>query len=148
LQDTGVFINFLNRQEQVLPGKIAITGYCMGGSLAIRAAARYPDRVAAVASFHAGNLATETPDSPYRLLGQIVGELYIAHADHDASMPAEQIARLQQALESSSVRYEAELYRGAAHGFTMADLPAYDAAALDRHWKKLLALLERTLVMQ
>ena len=116
----------------------------MGGGLAIRTAARYPDRVIAAASFHGAKLATEGPDSPHLLLGQIKAELYIAHADGDQNMTPEQIERLRMALERSGLKFEAELYTGAAHGFTMADLPAYNEAALKRHWVKLFELLERS----
>jgi len=145
MSDMPVFIDFLSGQKQVIPGKIGVTGYCLGGRLAIMAAAHYPDRIAAAASFHAGNLATEMPDSPHRLLNQIKATLYIAHADHDKSMPPEQIERLRKALEESGVRCQAELYSGAAHGFTMADLPSYNEQALKRHWQKLFELLETSL---
>ena len=145
MRDTAVFLDFLAQQKQVLPGKIAVTGYCLGGGLAIRTAIQYPDRVAVASSFHAGNLATETPNSPHHFLSQIKAELYIAHADNDKSMPPEQIERLNKALEQSGIKYEVEIYKGAAHGFTMADLPAYNEAALKRHWEKLFNLLERSL---
>jgi carboxymethylenebutenolidase len=145
MRDTAVFLDFLAQQSRVLPGPIGITGYCMGGGLAIRAAALYPDRIAAAASFHGANLATDAPDSPHRHLGQIKAELYIAHADNDTNMPPEQIERLRDALEQAGIRYEAELYSGAAHGFTMADLPAYNEAALKKHWIKLFELFDRSL---
>jgi carboxymethylenebutenolidase len=145
LKDISAFLDFLSAQKQVYPGKMGITGYCMGGGMAIRAAASYPGRFAAVASFHGGNLATETPSSPHLLAKNIKAELYIAHADQDRNMPPEQMERLRSALDTAKVQYEAELYAGAPHGFTMADLPAYRKEASDRHWEKLLALLGRKL---
>jgi carboxymethylenebutenolidase len=145
MRDTAVILDFLAQQKQVLPGPIGITGYCFGGGLAIRAAALFPERVAAAASFHGANLATDTLESPHRLLGQIKAEIYIAHADQDQSMPPEQIERLRAALAQSGIRYEEELYSGASHGFTMVDLPAYNKDALKRHWKKLFELFERSL---
>ena len=90
-------------------------------------------------------MATDAPDSPHRLLNHVKAELYIAHADNDKSMPPEQIERLRSALEQAGVRYEAELYSGGSHGFTMADLPAYNETLLKRHWDKLLNLFERSL---
>ena len=144
MKDIQVFLDFLSEQFEVKPGPMAVTGYCLGGGLAIRTAALCPERVVAAASFHSGNLATETPESPHRLLGQLKAELYIAHADNDAHMPMEQMDRLRAALGKSGVQYEEELYVGAAHGFTMMDLPAYNENALKRHWEKLFALLERS----
>jgi carboxymethylenebutenolidase len=43
------------------------------------------------------------------------------------------------------VRHTAELYVGAAHGFTQTDTPAYDEAAAERHWMRLLELFGRVL---
>jgi carboxymethylenebutenolidase len=137
LQDAGVFLDFLAQQKQVQPGKVGLTGYCMGGSLAIRIAAQYPDRIAVVTSFHAGNLATEAPDSPHLLLGKIKAKLYVAHADNDKSMPPEQIERFHEALNKSAHAGVDEIYLNAAHGYTMADLPAYNEPACRKHWEKM-----------
>jgi carboxymethylenebutenolidase len=145
VKDIGVLLEFLSAQKQVRPGKVGLTGYCMGGGLALCAAGTYADKVAAVASFHAGKLANDAPNSPHLFIHKIESEIYIAHADNDGSMPPEQIEKLQQAIDASGVIAEAEVYKGAAHGFTMADLPAYNEAALERHWKKLLALFQRRL---
>jgi carboxymethylenebutenolidase len=43
------------------------------------------------------------------------------------------------------VRHRSEVYPGAAHGYTMADTPAYNEAATERHYAELFALLERTM---
>ncbi len=145
MQDADAFLAFLSTQPRVRQGQIGTTGYCMGGALSLRVAARHPEAVGAVASFHAGNLATDGAESPHLLLDRIQGEIYVAHADNDTSMPPEQIERFDAALKSVAVAHASELYAGAAHGFTMADLPAYDGAALARHWENLLALLGRNL---
>jgi carboxymethylenebutenolidase len=146
VRDAGAFLAFLGSQKAVKPGsQVGLTGYCMGGGIALRTAAHFPDRIAAAASFHGGNLATEAPDSPHRLLGQVTAELYFGHADQDRIMPPADIARLDAALQAAPIRSKSELYEGALHGFTMPDLPAYDKAAEDRHWDRLLDLYSRTL---
>ena len=125
-------------------GPVAITGYCMGGRTSLVVAGRLPDRVAAAASFHGGGLVTDAPDSPHRRAGDIAAEVYLGHADNDRSMTPEQIAALERALGDAGVRYTSELYEGAGHGYTMADLPVYDEAAAERHYAALFALLDRT----
>jgi carboxymethylenebutenolidase len=145
VRDVGVFLDLLAEQKEVRPGKVGLTGYCMGGGMVVRAAASYPDRVAAGASFHGGRLATEDPTSPHRLVGKIRCRLYFGHADQDQSMTPEQIERLDQALKSAGSIFEAELYTGALHGFTMSDLPVYDRKACDKHWARLLDLFKKTL---
>jgi carboxymethylenebutenolidase len=145
MRDAAAYVDFLSREPRVLAGPVATVGYCMGGALALRTAATYPDRVAAVASFHGGRLATDRPDSPHLLVDRITAEVYLGHADNDASMPPEAQRTLERALTDAGVRHRSELYAGAAHGFTMADTAMYDEAATQQHWDRLLDLLGRTL---
>ena len=140
-RDGAAYLDYLG---QVAPGPVAITGYCMGARAGWRIAAAYPDRVAAVAGFHAGGMATDTPDSPHLSAGKLKAEAYFGFADQDPSMNAEQIAELDHALDQAGVPHLTEVYEGAAHGYTMSDTAAYDEAASERHFDALFALLERT----
>ncbi|MEW2625085.1 dienelactone hydrolase family protein [Streptomyces sp. NPDC048106] len=142
-RDADAYLRFLADNPFVADGPVALTGYCMGARLALRTAATHPGRVAAAAGFHGGKLVTDAPDSPHRGAGDVTAELYFGFADQDASMPAEQIRELEQALDAAGVRYTSEVYPGARHGFTQADTPAYDRQADERHWSALLALLDR-----
>ncbi|MGI5346960.1 dienelactone hydrolase family protein [Streptomyces sp. CA-250714] len=145
VRDAGAYLDFLAGQPQVRDGKAGVTGYCMGGMLALRTAAAYPDRVGAVGSFHAGHLVTEAPDSPHRVVARITAPLYLAHAENDASMTREDVTTLNKALDEGGVDYTSEVYPGTVHGFTMADTAAFNPAALERHWDRLLSLFSETL---
>jgi carboxymethylenebutenolidase len=142
-RDTEAYLDFLAAQDGVAPGPVVATGYCMGGTNAVKAIEAWPDRIKAVASFHGGHFVTDRPDSPHLGVGAVTGELYFGHADHDHSMNAEHIATLEAALDAAGVRYTSEVYEGAPHGFTMSDTAAYDEAAEQRHWKNLFELLDR-----
>jgi carboxymethylenebutenolidase len=145
--DTLAYLDALEGQPGVAAGCTGTTGYCLGGGLALRAAAQLPDRVRAAASFHGGALAREDdPQGLQHLVGRIRGEVYAAHADNDASMPPDQVDRLERALTEGGVRHRTEVYEGAVHGFTMTDMLVHDAAAEQRHWDALLGLLARALV--
>lgn len=146
VSDAGAFLEFLAAQKEVKSGSpVGLTGYCMGGGMVMRTAAHYAERVASAASFHGGRLATASTDSPHHLVHRISAELYFGHADQDSGMTPEEIARLEDALQRAGRRYQAELYAGALHGFTMPDFPVYNKAACDQHWDRLLALFHRTL---
>jgi carboxymethylenebutenolidase len=141
--DGGAYLEYL--AEVADPRPVVITGYCMGGRVGWRMAAAHPDRVAALAGFHAGGLVTDTPDSPHLSAPDLKAELYFGFADQDHSMTAEQIATLEQALDEAGARYRSEVYAGAQHGYTMRDTAVYDEAAAERHFRELHALLERAL---
>ncbi len=143
VEDARAYLDFFAAQPGVDPGPVVIVGYCMGGTNAFKVIEAYPDRVKALASFHGGRMATDQPDSPHLRVASITGELYFGHADNDASMNAEQIATLENALDAAGVTYTSEVYTGAPHGFTMSDTAMYDEAGEQRHWVNLFALLDR-----
>lgn len=145
MSDAESYLDFLAAQPSVADGPMGVTGYCMGGALALRTAAHRPEQIAAAAAFHPARLATDAPDSPHLLADRITAEVYVGSADGDPGMPPEQQQRLDEALTEAGVRHTCEQYDGAAHGFTMADTAVYDEAATERHWENLLALLDRNL---
>ncbi|WP_280408810.1 dienelactone hydrolase family protein [Nocardia brasiliensis] len=146
LQDAQHYLDWLAAAPAVTPGPVGTTGYCMGGRLALRTAAAFGDRIAAAASFHGGNLAAaDQPDSPHFAAPGITAEVFVAHADQDSSMPPEQIARLEQALDAAGTRYTSVVYPDAPHGFTMRDVPVYREDAYKRHLEDLVTLFRRSL---
>ncbi len=136
---------YLGRLSELTSGPFAITGYCFGGRLGWAVAAEHPDQVAALGGFHTGGMVTDEPDSPHLLAGRVRAEVYWGHADQDGSMTPENIAALDRAMDDAGVRHITERYDGARHGYTMADMGAYDEAATERHFAALFALLERAL---
>ena len=145
MRDAAAYLRWLEESPLVADGPVGLTGYCMGARLSLLTAGTHPERVAAAAGFHGGRLATDQPDSPHLVAGRVTAELYFGHADHDQSLPPEQIALLADTLTAAGVRHTCEVYEGAHHGYTQADTAAYDEEAAERHWSALLDLLKRNL---
>jgi len=144
MADTRAFLDYLAVQPDVIPGGIGTTGYCMGGLMSLTAAGTYPDEILATASYHGGRLATDAPDSPHLLAPRIKSRVYIGGASDDAGFPDDMKARLEDALTTAGVDHTIETYP-AKHGWVFRDTPVYDAAASERHWTTLLALLDSKL---
>jgi carboxymethylenebutenolidase len=142
LSDADAYLRFLTTQPEVSTGPVAVTGYCIGGLLAMRTAAAHPGQVAALAGFH-GPVGADGPDGLRRLLSTLTAEVHLGHAETD--LTPEALDELNRALDAAGVDYTSEIYPGTVHGFTMADTDAFNAAALQRHWDRLLPLLDRTL---
>jgi carboxymethylenebutenolidase len=143
-EDTRALLAFLDTRDDVAGRRVGAVGFCMGGAMGIAAAGTWPDRLAAVASFHGGRFATDEPTSPHRLAPQIEAELYIAAAEHDASYPPEMAERFEAALDAAGVRYRAETYP-AAHGWMKPDFPVYNHDQAERGWREMLNLFGRKL---
>jgi len=138
LSDAEAYLGFLAAQPEVGAGPVAVTGYCIGGLLAVRTAAAHPGRVAAVAAFH-GPVGADGPDT----LAKLTAQVHFGHAESDLTPAA--LSELNQALDAAGVDYTSEIYPGTVHGFTMSDTDAFNPSALQRHWDRLLPLLDRTL---
>jgi len=144
MSDTHAFLDYLAAEPDVKPGPVGTTGYCMGGLMSVTAAGTYPDRIAAAASYHGGRLATDAPDSPHLLAPKMKARVYVAGAIEDHGFPDDMKARLEEALTKAGVDHLIETYP-AKHGWVFRDTPVYDAAASERHWTSLVALLDAKL---
>ena len=143
-EDTQAWLAYLDTRGDIAGGGVGAVGFCMGGGMALAVAGTWPDRFAAVASFHGGNLATDAPTSPHRLASAITAEVYLAAAEQDESYPPAMAQRLEAALDAAGVRYTSETYP-ALHGWMKPDFPVYDHDAAERGWAAMLALFGRTL---
>ncbi|MEV3859872.1 dienelactone hydrolase family protein [Streptomyces sp. NPDC050095] len=138
LRDADAYLRFLTARPEVAAGPVAVTGYCFGGLLATRTAAAHPGQVAALAAFHAP-VAADGPE----ILAKITARAHFGHAATD--LTPEALDELNQDLDAAGLDHTSEIYPDTVHGFTMSDTAAFNSAALQRHWDRLLPLLGHTL---
>ena len=143
MDDLAAMLAFVDGQDEAAPGPVGCHGYCMSGPYALAAAARYPDRIAAAASFYGTWLVSDAEESPHLSLGSAKGELYIACAEHDDLAPMPMVEELRGLFEQSGAAGEIEIYPEVHHGFAFPERWCYDESAAERHWDKLLALYRR-----
>lgn len=143
--DIDGYVAALRALPEVGDGPLGAVGFCMGGRIAVRAASRHPEEIAACAAFHTGGLVTEEADSPHRGLAGARAEFLFAHADNDPSMTPAQVEALGATLASAGLVATNVVVPGAAHGYTMSDTPAWNEAAYEWAFEQLRDLLDRTL---
>ena len=143
--DVKACLDYLAQEPRAKADKVGVTGYCMGGGIALRAAGTFPDRIAAAASFHGGNMATDDEKSPHRLAPKMTAKILVGGADEDGSFDAAQCERLAGALKDAGLDADVSIWKGLKHGWVPADMPVHDAAGAERHWKELIALFDETL---
>lgn len=144
MADTAAILAALEDVPEVARGPIGITGYCMGGKLALIAAATFSDRVAVAASYHGGGLVTDAPDSPHLLVPRLRAKIYVAGAIGDAGFTDAMKERLEAALTGAGVDHQVETYP-AKHGWVPRDMPAHDPEEAEHHWRTLLPLFDGVL---
>lgn len=145
MEDVGDMLAFIDSEPGARGGPIGCHGYCMSGPYALAAAARYPDRVVAAASFYGTWLVSDAEESPHLNFDKITGEAYIACAEHDDLAPPDMVEELKRCFDKAGSPGELEIYPRVHHGFAFPLRWCYDKPAAERHWERLFALYRRCL---
>jgi dienelactone hydrolase len=118
------------------PNRIAVIGYCFGGTGAIEAA-RAGMPVKGVVSFH-GGLAKDAK----RPNGPITTKVLVLHGADDPFESREEIEKFQQEMREAKADWQMVYFANAVHAFTQPEAGndnskgmAYNATAARRSWE-------------
>ncbi len=144
--DTQALLEYLDGHAAADAQRLGAVGYCMGGPFVVWSGVDFAPRLRCIASIHGANMATDSPDSPHRVAGQLKCDSYFACAEIDKWAPPADIEKLQQSLQGGRVPHRIEWYPKVEHGFVFPlRAGIYERAAAERHWERLFALFDRTL---
>ncbi len=126
--------------------KLAVIGYCFGGTAALELARSGAD-VKAVVGFHAGLQGTSSVDA-----AAIKGKILICNGAQDPFVTPEILGAFTSEMIAADVDWQMNLYGRARHSFTNvnasklgSDAYAYDEAADRRSWEAMTALFREVL---
>ena len=69
----------------------------------------------------------------------------MAFAEEDPYVSQEAVDALPGVMQAAGVNHRLEIYPGTEHGFAFPERPAYNKAAAERHWERMLELFQRRL---
>lgn len=119
-------------------GKVAVAGFCWGGSQSFRFAANRKDLAAAFVFYGTG------PDD----VSAIAAPVYGFYGGNDARVDAT-IPKTAELMKQAGKTYEPVSYEGAGHGFMRSgeqpDAAPANKKAHDEAWERWLALLKKTM---
>ncbi len=145
-EDTQAMFDFIESQSSARSGNTGCVGYCMSGPFVFAAAAAFPDRITASASFHGVKLYSDDPESPHHDAHKIKGEMYFGCAEHDSLAPPSMIDPLTEHLTQTGINARVEWYPECDHGFVFPQREGlYNKAASERHYERLFAMFKRNL---
>jgi len=134
----AVAIETLKAQAGVDPQRLAVIGFCFGGTGALEAA-RAGLPVKGVVSFHGG---LDFPAD--RAITPITAKVLVCHGADDPYVPAKEVALFQEEMRQAKADYTFVAYGGAVHAFTQKEAgndpskgAAYQEAAARRSWQHL-----------
>jgi carboxymethylenebutenolidase len=124
----------------------AIIGFCMGGRAAFLANATHGERLRAAVSFYGGGIAPAEAKGPRKPLLDRVADLrapqLLVYGASDASIAADEHARLAQALTAANKRYTMAVYPDAPHAFATFDRESYREAQANAAWRTTFTFLD------
>ena len=136
--------------QQVDENKIAVTGYCLGGGLALHLARKGANIKGAV-SFHGGLTPKEGVDKNT----QIKAKLLVLHGSKDSMIQMEQVDAFKKEMDERGADYKVICYPEALHGFTNSqatengkkfNIPtAYNEQADKASWQEMSVFLKEVL---
>src|SRR5919199_1585850 len=149
LSDIQATINYLISYTPVKANVIGCIGFCFGGHVAYLAAT-LPD-IHATAAFYGAGIATMTPGGGAPTLTRTAdirgGTIYLFFGMEDASIPAEQVDNIENALNKHQVMHRIFRYQGADHGFFCDQRSSYNEAAAAEAWREVKHLFREALIL-
>jgi dienelactone hydrolase len=109
---TDAALRTLHDQKFVDDNKIALIGYCFGGTCVLELA-RGGAKVAGVVTFH-GGLDTPTPADAKNIRGKVL----VLTGGDDSYVPPTQVTAFEDEMRKGGVDWQLVSYGNAVHGFT------------------------------
>ncbi len=144
VDDVSASVQWLLLQPNIT--EVAAVGFSAGGHLAYLAATQLP--LSATAVLYGGwlpstDIPMSRPTPTLSLTPGITGRILYLVGDDDALIDAEQCGQILAALRNSSIDHEFVSYPNTEHAFFWPGTAAYNAAARDDAWARILQLLDR-----
>lgn len=120
-------LDTLRQNSMVDPSRIAVIGYCFGGTVAQELSHTGAPVVGTVVVH--GSFRGFTPGAAKNIMGRVL----ILHGAEDPTAPLSELDLAIKELRQAEVDWQVEIYSGAHHGFTTPDTPPNERANV-RAW--------------
>ncbi|MFI1995348.1 dienelactone hydrolase family protein [Actinoplanes sp. NPDC020271] len=142
--DVGAVLAYLGTTENIPVSRAAIHGFCFGGRAAFTAATAIPGLGATVVFYGPGIAA-----GPHAVLDRakfIDAPMLLHVGAEDPTIPAEQVAAIDNALTEAGVTFDSYVYAGAGHAFACDARPhMYHPQPAQLAWQRTHEFLDRHL---
>ncbi len=148
LGDLKAAVDWAKTRPNVRADRVAVTGWCWGGSTTIHVAATNPEIRAAVAWYGPPNRPYQTAAGPvtgFEVAKDIKAPFLGLFGETDQNPKPEDARRFGEMLRQHNANAEVIVYPGVGHGFHADYRPSYNKAAADDAWGKCVGWFNRFL---
>lgn len=140
MNDVNATVDILKAHPRVEPGKLGITGFCMGGRITYLAAASNPDFRAAVV-FYGGGIRNAWGDGPSALdlTKHIACPVLGLFGQEDQDPSPEHVSQIDAEMTKHGKAHEFHTFENAGHAFMAESRPQmYNEPAAKDAWAKMM----------
>lgn len=132
-------LKMLQRHPKIDRSRLAVIGYCFGGTGALELG-RSGAEVKAIVSLH-GGLSTPDPEDAKNIKGTVL----ICHGGDDSNVKDSELMAVLKELRDADVDWYLTIYGNSVHGFTHRHNPErYNPKAEKRAWQSMMELFKET----
>ncbi|MCX6017846.1 MAG: dienelactone hydrolase family protein [Chloroflexi bacterium] len=136
IHEVTLALDHLRADPRVQPKKLALMGFCMGGTVTFKVACRYP-HLAAVSPWYGGGIDPEKEP-----IDGINAPILAIYGEQDQGIPVSRVRALEHALHAAGKDATFHIYPNAGHAFLNDAHGSYHAESAADAWAKLLAFLK------
>ena len=136
--DMTAAMDWAASQSKVVPQKIGLLGFCMGGGVALQTALASP-RPAAIVMFYGA------PESNAEKIAQLKAPLLGHFGEEDKGIDPQRVEAFKTALQGAGKKAEIYEYSGAGHAFMNETGQGYRPDAAKLAWARTLAFYQKNL---
>ncbi len=142
VRDMSGAIDYLLNHEASTGNSVGVVGFCMGGMLTLKIAAKEGDRVGVAVPFYGAPLGENEPDWS-GMTAKVEGHF----AAVDDFFTPEAVIELESNLREMNKDVVFHIYSSTGHGFANEENPlgTYDEVAASKAWEKTLKLFHEVL---
>lgn len=131
-EDVRAALAYVKSQPDVYPGRVGVTGFCLGGSLTFLTACKLSAEIAAVAPFY-GVVLDEWIDA----VTNISVPVSLFFGGTDPFIPVDRVRQIESRFKELGKEYRLKVYPDADHGFFCHERSSYNRLAAEDSWREL-----------
>lgn len=134
-------LSYLKSLPNVLPQRIGVTGFCLGGGLTFFTAGKFSHQIAAAAPFYGMVL-----DEWIEAVQDITVPVYLFFGSIDQFIPGDRIEQINTRFQELNKDYILKVYPNAGHGFFCHERSDYNRTAAEDAWHELTQFFKKHLL--
>ena len=138
--DLDAALGFLSSHPLVNPDKVAVLGFCFGGTQAMLQSTRRANLAATVILYGPGPIADAAALGSMGKAGPVLG----IYGEQDPNIPVAQVKAFQDALKAKGIASTITIYPGVGHAFVKSTTYQNGEQA-QKAWEQVVAFLDRAL---